>query len=111
MRQAVSILSNVACVAATDANATSSALGVTIVRCINVTNTAAASGTFSLALTAGATSATAANCDFFTVSVASNTTQPFYGYWILPASTVVHYQGSAITIHITVTGDLSVAGG
>jgi hypothetical protein len=111
MRQAVQVANNVA-FAVTDATiGTTSASGVTIITAIEIANVAAAAGTFNLALTAGATSATAANDDFFQVSVPANTTQSFYGYWVLPASTVIHGMASAITMHVNIHGQLSAAGG
>jgi hypothetical protein len=111
MREAVNLAENVAFGTGDATIATSSSAGVTIITAIEITNTAAGAGTFNLALTAGATSATAANCDFYQVSVAANTTQTFYGYWVLPASTAIHGLASAATMHVTINGQLSVAGG
>ena len=111
MRAATEFLNNVAFGTGDGTLGTSPSTGVLIVRCFNITNVAASPGTFNLALRAGATSATAANDDFYQVTVPANTTQPFYGYWVLPASTAVHGMASAITMHIDMDGDLAIAGG
>ena len=111
MREAVNIAENVAFGTGDGTIATTSSTGVTIVTEIEITNTSATPSTFNLALTAGASSATAANCDFYQEPCPGNDTITLQGYWVFPASTAIHGLASAATTHVTINGQLSVAGG
>ena len=111
MREAVNIAENVAFGTGDGTIATTPSTGVVIVTEIEIANVSASPQTFNLALTAGATSATAANCDFYQEPVPANDTITLQGYWVFPASTAIHGLASAATVHVTINGQLSVAGG
>ena len=108
MRQASALLAPAAAATSDATLFTSAASTVTIMRYINVCNTAGSAATFSIAI--GGTTATAANC-IFDSSVPALTTLQLFGYWVLPASTAVHGVAQAVTVTFSAYGDLSVAGG
>jgi hypothetical protein len=109
MRQASQLLAPTAASVADATLFTTSNLGVTIVRMINVCNTAATAATFSLAI--GGTAATAANCINATQTIPANTTAQVFGPFTVPASTAIHGLASATTVTFEASGELSVAGG
>lgn len=109
MRQAVQLLAPTAATTGDATLFTTSSLGVTIIRMINVCNTSNAVQTFSLAI--GATAATAANCINNVQSIQPNSTTQVFGPFTVPASTAVHGLASATSVTFEASGELSVAGG
>lgn len=109
MRQLTQLAGPTAATGADQTLFTSSALGVTVVRMVNVCNTTNAAATFSLAI--GGTAATAANCINGTQSIPANSTVQVFGPFVLPASTQFHAIGSVAGITFEASGELSVAGG
>lgn len=109
MRQATQLLAPVAASTSDATLFTTSALGVTIIRMINVCNTAGSAATFSLAI--GGTAATAANCINNTQAIPANSTVQVFGPFTVPASTAIHGLASAVTVTFEASGELSVAGG
>lgn len=109
MRQAVQLLTPTAAGTSDATIFTTSALGVTIIRTIVIANTSASPQTVNIAF--GATAATAANCIASGMSVPANATTILYGPFTVPASTAVHAFASAVSITLSASGELSVAGG
>lgn len=111
MRQAVQILAPTAASTSDATLATTSALGVTIIRMINVANTANTAATFGIALVG--TTATAANLitGGAIQPIPANSVITLYGPFVCPASTQIHGIASAVTVTFEISGELSAAGG